>query len=299
MRIGFVGIGNMGAPMVRCLAQAGWALNIFDISSEALAPFRQAGADISIARGLEDVGADADLVITMLPSGTEVRQVMLGDGAGGGVVHGMKPGSLVVDMSSSYPLQTRQLGTDLSARDIGLIDAPVSGGVPRAESGTLTIMAGGEKELVDRAEPALAAMGTVYRTGPLGSGHAMKVLNNYLSASGLAAACEAVLVGERFGLDPDVMADILNTSTGRNNATDLKLKQHVNNRRFATGFALGLMSKDVAMAHKLARDLDVNAPGLRTIDEVYQRALVQLGTSSDHSEIFSYLEATSGKSPND
>jgi len=299
MRIGFVGIGNMGAPMVRCLAQAGWALNIFDSSSEALAPFRQAGADISIARGLEDVGADADLVITMLPSGTEVRQVMLGDGANSGVVHGMKPGSLVVDMSSSYPLQTRQLGTDLNARDIGLIDAPVSGGVPRAESGTLTIMAGGEKELVDRAEPALAAMGTVYRTGPLGSGHAMKVLNNYLSASGLEAACEAVLVGERFGLDPDVMADILNTSTGRNNATDLKLKQHVNNRRFATGFALGLMSKDVAMAHKLARDLDVNAPGLRTIDEVYQRALVQLGTSSDHSEIFSYLEATSGKSPND
>ena len=173
---------------------------------------------------------------------------------------------------------------------IGLVDAPVSGGVGRAERGKLTIMAGGERAVIERIEGALSALGTVYRTGPLGSGHAMKVLNNYLSASGLAAACEAVLIGRRFGLDPDLMADVFNVSTGRSNATEVKLKQQVNNGKYAAGFTMELMSKDLRMAAALAGDLGVEAKGLAACAELYARALEVLGGKADHTEIMKLIE---------
>ena len=160
----------------------------------------------------------------------------------------------------------------------------------RAERGKLTIMAGGERAVIERIEGALSALGTVYRTGPLGSGHAMKVLNNYLSASGLAAACEAVLIGRRFGLDPDLMADVFNVSTGRSNATEVKLKQQVNNGKYAAGFTMELMSKDLRMAAALAGDLGVEAKGLAACAELYARALEVLGGKADHTEIMKLIE---------
>jgi 3-hydroxyisobutyrate dehydrogenase len=150
-------------------------------------------------------------------------------------------------------------------------------------------MAGGRADEVDRVAPALAALGSVIRTGALGSGHAMKLLNNYLSASGLAAACEAVLIGRAFGLDPDLMADVFNVSTGRNNATEVKLKQHVNSGRFAAGFAMGLMAKDLTLARKLAGDMGVDAKGLDACQELYARAVEMFGEGADHTEVIKLL----------
>ncbi len=167
--VGFAGIGMMGAPMVACLAAAGWAVRIHDPRAEALAPF--AGREgVTLAASLAEAAAGADLVITMLPDGKIVREAVLGPG---GLAGAMAPGAVLADMSTSYPLETTALAGDLEGTGINMVDAPVSGGVWRAELGKLTIMAGGEGPVIDRIEPALGAMGTVYRTGVLGSGHAM------------------------------------------------------------------------------------------------------------------------------
>ena len=159
-------------------------------------------------------------------------------------------------MSSSAPLGTRKLGEELIAAGFEFIDAPVSGGVKRAADGTLAIMVGGDPATIDRVDPVLAAMGrSIFRTGVLGSGHAMKALNNYVSAAGLVAAVEALQVGRKFGLDPGLMADILNVSSGKNNTTELKLKQFIISQTFNAGFPLRLMAKDVRTADELAHAL--------------------------------------------
>ena len=197
-------------------------------------------------------------------------------------------------MSSSAPVGTRALGTDLAARGIALVDAPVSGGVKRAIDGTLAIMVGGEAADIERARPLLAAMGRdIFPTGALGSGHAMKALNNYVSAAGLAAAAEAVLVGERFGLDPGVMVDILNASTGRNNATENKLKQFILSRRYGAGFSLGLMAKDLRTALETAEATATPAPLAAACIAMWNAAEARLGGAADHTEIARYLELLS------
>ena len=287
MRIGFVGVGKMGAPRPLRLAGVGHEVAIHDRSQEALAAL--AGTDgISVAPSLADVAAGAEMVVTMLPDGQAVA-VVAAELAGA-----MQVGAVLVDMSTSYPLETTALRTALPDT-IALVDAPVSGGVWRAELGTLTIIAGGETSVLDRIEPALSAMGDVTRTGGLGSGHAMKLLNNYLSASGLAAASEAVLIGRKFGLDPDVMADVFNGSTGMNNATKVKLKQHINNGAFASGFTMGLMAKDLTLGRKLAGDLGVSAEGLSACQELFSRSLEELGADADHTEVFRTLAEGQGE----
>lgn len=282
-RIGFIGIGKMGAPMALRLAGAGHDVAVFDNSQEAVTGL--AGTQgITAAPTLEDAVRGAELVVTMLPNGRIVRAVVEA------CMGAMEDGAVLVDMSTSYPLETMALRQVLPSR-FAFVDSPVSGGVWRAEIGTLTLITGGEAEVIDRVEPALSAMGTVTRTGGLGSGHAMKLLNNYLSASGLAAASEAVLIGKKFGLDPDVMADVFNGSTGMNNATKVKLKQHINNEAFATGFTMGLMSKDLTLARKLSEDMGVDAVGLAAMQELFAKAVEELGEGEDHSAVIKVLNA--------
>ncbi len=295
--IGFVGIGNMGAPMAGNLARAGWPVVAFDVKRDALDALAAGHENIAAARGLAEVAACSP-IITMLPTGADVRGAVLGGEGKPGLADAMAQGGLVIDMSSSAPMGTRALGGALAARGLNLIDAPVSGGVPRALDGTLTIMAGGEDKQIDGAEPVLDAMGTVFRTGPLGSGHAMKALNNYLSACGVVAASEAVIIGARFGLDPKKMTDILNASTGRSNATENKLAQHMLNGAFASGFALKLMDKDVAMARDLAAALGVPAPTLGHVSGILSQALAALGEAADHTELYRYIEDLGKKSSN-
>ena len=286
--IGFVGIGNMGVPMARNLARAGWPVVAFDLRPDVVDTLADEQANITAARDLARV-AECAVVVTMLPNGADVRGVVLGADGKPGLADALPQGGLVIDMSSSEPMGTRDLGAVLEARGLYMIDAPVSGGVPRAVDATLTIMAGGDGALIDRVEPILAAMGRVFRTGPLGSGHAMKALNNYLSACGVAAASEAVIVGARFGLDPAVMTDILNVSTGRSNATENKLGQHMLSGAFTSGFSLKLMNKDVAIARDLAAALGTPAPILGHVSELLCDALAALGEAADHTELYRYV----------
>ena len=180
----------------------------------------------------------------------------------------------------------------LTARGVDYVDAPVSGGEPGARDGTLAIMAGGDNATIDRAEPILKAMGkSIFRTGPLGSGHAAKALNNYVSAAGLAAAVEAVAIGGRFGIDPNTLVDVFNASTGRNNSTENKIKQFVIPESFTSGFSLALMAKDIRTADDLAHQIGVIAPLADEVASLWDGALKELGNAADHTEIGRYLTA--------
>jgi 3-hydroxyisobutyrate dehydrogenase len=198
-------------------------------------------------------------------------------------------------MSSSAPTDTRRLGEDLAARSIALLDAPVSGGVVRAEAGTLSIMAGGAAPVIARCRPLLDAMGErVFATGPLGSGHAMKALNNLVSAAGLLAAAEALLVGRRFGLDPTVMLDVFNASTARNNSTENKFEQFVFSRRFSSGFSLALMVKDLTTALDLADATATPAPFAARCRALWSTAAAELEDDADHTAVVQWLERLAG-----
>lgn len=290
-RIGFIGVGNMGRPMAALLAKAGHAVTVLDRDA-ALASAVADEIGAVAAEGPAALAAASDVVFTMLPNGKIVRDALLGED---GVARHLQPGTLVIDTSSSYPLGTQELGADLAMLGIGLVDAPVSGGVKRAVAGTLAIMAGGEPALVEQATPILQALGTVYPTGPLGSGHALKALNNYVSAAGLAAAAEALLVGQRFGLDGETITRVLNASTGRNNATENKLSQFILNGTFASGFALDLMAKDLRAAGNLATDLGVPAPHLQLSVEMWNQAEQVLSRGADHTAIYAFLKGLETK----
>jgi len=282
MRVGFIGIGIMGWPMAANILKGGHDLAVFDLDRDAAARF-VAEVGGRAAGGVAEV-ADAEVVVTMLPTSKHVRRALV-DGEDGAFLKAVRPGLIVIDMSSSEPGDTRALGPVLAEHGATLIDAPVSGARPRAISGTLALMIGGDDEAaIETATPVLRCMGArLFRTGPLGSGHAMKALNNYVAATGLAAACEAVLIGRRFGLDGETMADILNVSTGKNFATEHLLKQHILSGSFSAGFTLGLMTKDVTIAADLGEQMGLDAPLSRLVRERFTYARDKVGAGRDNS----------------
>lgn len=285
LTIGVVGLGAMGIPMATCLAARFDDAVGYDASSEARNRAREDG--LTVCDDPSDLTSRCSVLITILPNADIVRKVLLDAPA---LARGMPAGALVIDMSSSYPPATRQLGEELAEIGVGLVDAPVSGGVGRARQGTLTIMAGGAPGDIERAEPILSAMGSVRPVGALGNGHAMKALNNYVSAAGLVAACEALVVGQKFGLAPEDMVDVLNISTGRNNTTENKLKPYVLNRAYNAGFAYSLMRKDVHAAADLGEELGFNEPLLNALVDILDAAAPELPDGADHTRIHEWLE---------
>lgn len=287
-RYGYVGIGNMGGPMAANLARAGNDVIIGDLNQTAVDAFTNEHETARPANGLAAVGQDADAVFTCLPTGKIVREAVLGEG---GVAEGMAEGSILVDMSSSAPRGTMELGKELAERGIRMVDAPVSGGVPRAIEGTIAIMVGGEKEDIEKVRPALETMGgQIFETGALGTAHAMKALNNVLSATNLVVAIEALTIGKKFGLDPDNMVDILNYSSGKNSATEGKLKQYILSRNFASGFGMDLMLKDVRTALDLADEMKVPWMVGNTVHEMIRAARNNLTDNADYAEIGRWIE---------
>jgi 3-hydroxyisobutyrate dehydrogenase len=285
--LAFVGLGQMGRPMAARLARAGHRLRVYDANRKALEAFAVESAASACASAAE-AARGAEVLITMLPDGRIVRDVLLGAGR---AADALGRGAAVVDMSSSDPVGTRELGAALAAKGIALVDAPVSGGVRKAVDGTLSIMAGGDGATIERVRPLLDKMGgRIFLTGPLGSGHAMKALNNYVSAAGLAAAAEALVVGARFGLDPAAMTDILNASTGRNNTTEVKVKQFMLSGAFNSGFSVGLMAKDLATAAALADAVGVAAPFAHQCAELWKSASERLGSAADHTAMYRYVK---------
>lgn len=291
-KIGFIGIGAMGTPMAANLAKAGYRLVIYDIDPKRTADFASTH-EVEVASNLAEVGTQCGTVITMLPDDKAVRKALCGESANvqNCALANMKVGSTVIDMSSSSPVSTRALGGLFEARGVKFIDAPVSGGVRRAVTGELAIMVGGDGAILEACRPILEKLGKqIFHAGPLGAGHAIKALNNYVSAAGLVAACEAVIVGQRFGLFPNVVVDILNASSGMNNTTKMKMKQFMLSGTFDAGFTTGLMAKDLRTALEVAREVRGPSQLAEHCVELWNEAERALGPGSDHTAIYKFLE---------
>jgi 3-hydroxyisobutyrate dehydrogenase len=270
----------MGRPMVGHLARAGHSITVMDIDAAA-AQRVAAEATVRIAVAPEDF-RDTEFLVTMLPTGAIVRDVLVG---ARGVAPELPRGALIVDMSSSEPEGTRELGATLTELEVSLVDAPVSGGVPRAADASLTIMIGGDGAAIARARPVLELLGKrLFEVGALGAGHAMKALNNYVSAAAFEATSEALLIGRRFGIDPTQLIDILNVSTGRTFHSELSMKDHVIAGRHAAGFLLALAAKDVRIAAGLAAALKIPAPMLALSAAQMSAASEALGPKADVTE---------------
>lgn len=289
-KIGFAGIGAMGTPMSSNLAKAGHKLVLFDIDPKKAAAVA-ATQEVEVAASLAELGSRSNSVITMLPDGKLVRKALLGENDSGKncICETLKPGSLIIDMSSSSPMGTREIGALLEKRGYQFIDAPVSNGVKGATAATLSIMVGGDKALFERVKPMLEKMGNqIYYAGPLGAGHAIKALNNYVSAAGLIAACEAMHAGAAFGLDPNVIVDIINTSSGMNNTTKNKCKQYMISGAFNAGFSTGLMAKDVRTALEIAQAMNTSTLLAKPTADIWDDMEKKLGFLSDHTEMHKY-----------
>jgi 3-hydroxyisobutyrate dehydrogenase len=289
VRIGFVGIGMMGWPMAAALARAGHEVFAHDTRTERLTQL-EAETGCRAAPALADL-AGCEMVITMLPDSAAVESVLFQEG---GIASVLAPGALVIDMTSGIPAITQRLAERLAQSGIGMIDAPVSGGVARARTAELAIMAGGEESLIDRATPVLEAMGKVMRAGGIGSGQAMKALNNLVSAGGFLIGVEALLMGKAFGLSPEAMVDILNASTGMNNSTQKKFKQFVLSGKYDSGFSLQLMVKDLSIALDIGRKAGMATPFSALCREMWASGLAMLEPGADHTALARASEQIAG-----
>jgi 3-hydroxyisobutyrate dehydrogenase len=281
LTVGFVGLGNMGWPMAANLHAAGFSLVVRDADAARQAGFA-AEHPGALAADSPDSFAAAGLVVTMLPNGAIVGDALLG----WGIAAALESGALVVEMSSSDPSDTLRLAAELERSGIRLVDAPVSGGVPRALTGELALMVGGVDEDVARAQPVLRVLGDParqFRTGGLGTGHAMKALNNVIGAATYCVTAEALVIGQRFGLDPQTMIAIINASTGRSFVSETVFAAEVLTGRYGSGFALGLMAKDVHIAQSVAAAAETDAPVVALADDRWAKALGQLGPAADQS----------------
>jgi 3-hydroxyisobutyrate dehydrogenase len=282
--IGFVGLGNMGGPMSALLVRAGYRVQGYDPAAPARRALAEAGG---IAAGdLAGAVRGATVVVLMLPNSDIVESTVRDE------LFKVERGATVIDMGSSEPTRTRALAAELADRGITLLDAPVSGGVARARTGKLTIMTGGEPADLERVEPILACLGTTTRAGGVGSGHAVKALNNLLSATHLLVTSEAILAGERFGLDPETMLSIFNSSSGRSGSTENKWPNFVLPGTYDSGFGLRLMLKDMRIATGLADQVGAPDPLGHAAVELWARAAEALEPSADHTEIVDWLRRT-------
>ena len=289
-KIGFVGVGAMGAPMAGCLIKAGYSVAIFDSNPDRAAAFSKEHG-INPATSLAALGKESDVVITILPNSAIVHDVLFGDQ---GLASSLRSGAVVIEMTSGIPSQTVDFSERLARQGVVLFDAPVSGGVPRARTGELTIMVGGEQADIDAAMPILNVLGSVITTGKVGTGHAMKALNNLVSSAGFLIGIEALIIGSRFGIDPETMVDVLNASTGMNNSTQKKFKQYVLSRKFDSGFAMSLMVKDLTIALGIAHENNVNAPFADLCRNLWSGASAILGPQADHTAVALLSEQLAG-----
>lgn len=287
-KVAFFGIGNMGWPMAARLVGAGLRVSVYDVAPGHAAKFA-AEVGGTAASSVAEAATDADAVVTILPTSGHVADVIAQ------IRPVLAQGALVVDMTSGIPGVTKSLAATLEGDGATMIDAPVSGGVARAKTGELAIMTGGTPAAIARAMPLLRAMGTtVTEVGPIGAGQAMKALNNLVSAGGFLIGVEALLIGQRFGLDAGKMVDVLNASTGMNNSTQKKFRQFVLSRAFNSNFGLDLMAKDLGIALEVAHDGGVAAPFASLCRELWAAAATSLGKGHDHTEMAKFSETLAG-----
>jgi len=274
--IGFVGLGAMGSVMAPLISRAGFNLITFD-KTVRIKPEK----NLLQAESLTEL-LNCNFIFLMLPDGLIVKEIALEL-----VANGFK--GQLIDMSSCDPNQTIELGNLLKVHGVNLIDAPVSGGVKKAALGLLMIMVGGSKEDVTTVKSLLDLLGTVAHIGPLGAGHAMKALNNYVSASGLLASMQALATAETYGIKPQSFVDVINDSTGRNNSTQVKLEPYIIPRNYSSGFSLKLMTKDVEVASAIMENGGFSTPLSDQLPHFLRNALEILEENADHTALYEHV----------
>jgi 3-hydroxyisobutyrate dehydrogenase len=284
--VGFAGLGRMGQPMASRLAAAGYRVAGFDVSAAARDGW-SAHPGAACAGSVSDLAAWAAAFVLMLPDSAAVTSVLVQQG----LLGQLQPGAVVIDMSSSVPARTRELANLAAERGIDYVDAPVSGGVSGARQGTLTIMVGGEPGAVRRVRGPLDVLGSkVLHVGGPGAGHAVKALNNLLSATHLLITSEAMVAAGRFGLDVPTALDAINSSSGRSGSTENKWPNFVVTGSFDSGFSLPLMVKDMRIALELIESADGEAGLAAAAVRLWEQAAVALGPDADHTEIARWLD---------
>lgn len=289
-RVGFLGLGAMGLPMARRVIQAGFPL--FTAPHHRRQPADELAAlGATVCSGTEQVAAQSSIVITILPADLELEQV------GSALIAALTPGKIWIDMTTAAASTLLRLEPSVRAAGCRLLDAPVSGGVSGAGNGTLTIMAGGDPDLLDECRPLLAAMGNrIVHTGPLGQGKVVKMVNQLLAATHLAALAEAFTLGIRCGASPEVLYDVIRTSSGFSKVMDLRLPGYLLTDSFEPGFRLALMHKDVGIALDSARAAGVPVPLADHVDELFQACRAAGQGDRDYSYAARHLAALSGVS---
>ena len=289
MKIGFVGLGIMGAPMCRNLMKAGHTLVVYDIVAALLERAVADGA--SAAASARAVAEQSEMVITMLPDGPEVEQAVLG---AAGVLEGAGAGSTIVDMSSISPLAAQRVGAACQAKGIHFLDAPVSGGEPKAIDGTLAIMVGGDADVFNRVTPVLQALGSsVTLTGPVGAGNVTKLSNQIMVACNIAAMGEALALATRAGLDPNVVFNAVKGGLAGSTVLNAKAPMVIA-RNFKPGFRIRLHEKDLRNALLAAEDMKLGLPLTSTVQQMLLALISQGKGELDHAAIVTFVEQMAG-----
>ncbi len=291
MKIGFIGLGIMGKPMSKNLLKAGYEVVVYNRSRASMDELVAVGAEA--AGSSAEVAAKCDVVITMLPNSPQVREVCLGKD---GIIDGAKDGTVVIDMSSIDPVETKAIGAELAKKGIELIDAPVSGGEPKAIDGTLSVMVGGKKESFDKYYDLLMAMaGSVVYVGELGSGNVAKLANQVIVAINIAAVSEALTLAVKNGADPELVYKAIRGGLAGSTVLDAKAPMMMEHN-FKPGFRIELHIKDLNNALNAAHATDTSLPMTAGVMEIMQALKNDGCAAEDHSAIVRYYEKISNTS---
>jgi 3-hydroxyisobutyrate dehydrogenase-like beta-hydroxyacid dehydrogenase len=289
-KVGFVGVGTIGKPMALNILKGGHPLTVFDLNQAAVGEMIEAGA--KGAPTPAEVARQSEVVITMVPDAPDVEKAALGPG---GIIEGLAPGAIYIDMSTSAPATTRKIGAAMAAEGIRMVDAPVARTVDNAYAGTLAIMMGGDPADVDAVRPILERMGDTFTyCGPLGNAHAMKLVNNFISGGTVAVMSEALAFGVKAGLALETITQLVGSTFARNGILEHVLPAHAFKGDYAPGFMARLSHKDIRLALDLAAEAGLDAPVGKAIFETLQRTLDAGYATDDFTSMIRVNEARAG-----
>ncbi len=285
MKIGFIGLGIMGKPMSKNLLKAGYELVVMDRNQDTVGEIVKLGA--TAADTPKAVASVSDVIITMLPNSPQVKEVALGEN---GLIEGARPGTIFIDMSSIAPLASREISEALAAKQIAMLDAPVSGGEPKAIDGTMSVMVGGDKAVFDKCYEIMKSMaGSVVHTGDIGAGNVTKLANQVIVALNIAAMSEALVLATKAGVDPDLVFQAIRGGLAGSTVLEAKAPM-VMDRNFKPGFRIDLHIKDLANALDTSHGVGAQLPLTSLVMEMMQALKADGHGQSDHSAIARYYE---------
>lgn len=290
MKIGMIGLGIMGKPMAKNILKAGYSdLTVFDLSQAAVEEVVAAGA--KAAANVQEIGANCDVILTMLPNSPHVKSVMLGED---GVAKTIKEGTVFIDMSSINPIASKEIAAELAKKGVKMLDAPVSGGEPKAIDGTLSFMVGGEQEVFDTYKPLLETMGaSVVRCGEIGAGNTTKLANQVVVALNIAAVSEAFMLAEKAGVDPHLVFDAIKGGLAGSTVMNAKAPM-IMEGNFKPGFKIDLHIKDLNNAIETGHTVGAPLPMTAAVMEMMQMLHADGCGQDDHSAIAKYYEKLTG-----